>query len=160
MSERKKMNSEYEKRLEREIDRELKGLPELGAPGTLAGRVMRAVEQRGRAPWYRQSWQMWPVALRVGSLALLLALFGGICLAGWELRHAAAVVAAGQEAGRWLSGLSSIWNLVTVLYGALTLVVKQLGIAFVIACGVAVALAYAMCFGLGTVYVRLALARR
>ena len=61
------MNSEYEKRLEAEIERELKGLPELTAPGTLVSRVMAAIEQRADRPWYRQPWQAWPVALRAAA---------------------------------------------------------------------------------------------
>ncbi len=154
------MKPEYEKHLEAEINRALKGLPELPAPRTLAPRVMRAIEQRAQVPWYRQSWQMWPLALRAASLVLLLAVFGGICFAGWELRQTGIVVAAMHQVGGWLSGLSAIWNLVNVLLGAVVLVVKKLGVGFMVACVAAVALAYAMCFGLGTVYVRLALARR
>ena len=154
------MNPNYEKQLEAEIDRALKGLPELAAPRTLAPRVMRAIEQRAQAPWYRQSWQMWPAAVRAAALVLLLALFGAICFAGWELRQTGIVVAATRQVGGWLSGVSTVWNTVSALLGAVVLVVKKLGIAFTVGCLAALALAYAMCFGLGTVYVRLALARR
>jgi len=72
------MNSDYEKRLEAEIDRELKALPELRAPTTLLVRVRSAVAQRAAVPWYRQSWQMWPMIWRVTAMAVLLASFGGL----------------------------------------------------------------------------------
>ncbi len=160
MPERNQMSSEYEKRLEKEIDRELKSLPELQAPRALVPRVMRSIEQQTRVPWYRQSWQMWPVALRAASLIILLAFFAGICVAGWELRQTAIVAGAGHEAAGWIAGLSAIWNVLSVLLGAVALMAKHLGIGFMVACVVAVAIAYAMCFGLGTVYVRLALVRR
>ena len=58
------MNPDYDKQLEAAISRELKALPELAAPAALASRVMAAIEQRARVPWYRRSWQTWPVALR------------------------------------------------------------------------------------------------
>ena len=58
-----KMDSSYEKRLEQEIDRELKGLRELRAPEALVGRVLRAIAQPVCLPWYRRSWQTWPMAI-------------------------------------------------------------------------------------------------
>ena len=60
------MSQEYEKRLEAAIDRELKALQDLPAPRTLAPRIMAAIAARAPVPWYRQSWQMWPVPLRAG----------------------------------------------------------------------------------------------
>ena len=44
------MNSEYDKQLEREIDRELRGLPQLAAPTALISRVMREIAIRARLP--------------------------------------------------------------------------------------------------------------
>ena len=49
------MNFESEKRLETQIDGQLKALPELMAPGTLILRVMRVIEMRLNLPWYRQA---------------------------------------------------------------------------------------------------------
>src|SRR5258705_4824538 len=90
------MNLEYEKRLENEIHRELKKLPELIAPRTLISRVMAAIEARLRLPWYRQSWQVWPLPLRAVSLVILLALFGGLFFRGLKFSHAEAVAPAMQ----------------------------------------------------------------
>jgi hypothetical protein len=154
------MNPEYEKELEAEIDRELKGLPELPAPHTLASRVRLAVEGRGKVGWYRQPWQRWPTALRMGSLVLLLALFGGLCFAGGRLAQGGAFLGATQKLGPWLSGLSALGNAVGVLLGAVVLAVKQLGTGIIVAALAAVAVGYALCLGLGTVCARLAFARR
>jgi hypothetical protein len=49
---------------------------------------------------------------------------------------------------------------VSTLLSAIVIVVKHLGTAFMIGCLVIAALGYAMCLGLGTAWVRLALARR
>ena len=154
------MKPEYEKELEAEIDRELKGLPELPAPDTLASRVMLAIESRAKVAWYRQPWQMWPAALRMGSLVLLLALFGGLCFAGWRLAQGEAFIGATREFGRWLSGVSALENTLNVLLGAVVLAVKQLGTGFIVAALAALAIGYAICLGLGTVCVRIAFARR
>jgi hypothetical protein len=154
------MKPEYDEELEAVIDRELKGLPELPAPDTLASRVMLAIESRAKVAWYRQPWQMWPAALRMGSLVLLLALFGGLCFAGWRLAQSEAFIGATHQLGRWLSGVSALGNTLSVLLGAMVLAVKQLGTGFLIAALTAVAVGYALCLGLGTVCVRIAFARR
>jgi hypothetical protein len=154
------VNQEYEKRLEAEIDRALKGLPEMAAPRLLVSQVMAALQQRARLPWYRQSWQMWPLPLRVVSLLVLLAVFGALCFAGWKLPHTTAFAAAMHSVSGWFSGAATLWHALNVLAGALVLTVKHFGTGFMIACLAAVALGYAMCVSLGTVYVRLGLARR
>ena len=154
------MSLEYEKRLESEIDKELRALPELIAPHSLFLRVMAAIESRLNLPWYRQSWQGWPLALRAVSLVILLALFGGLCFATWKFSHTEAFAASMQRPMSWLSGLGAILHAVSVVLGGLVLAVKQLSTAVIIGCLVALGLGYAMCVGLGTVYLRLALSRR
>jgi hypothetical protein len=142
------------------IDRELKGLLELPAPDTLASRVMLAIEGRAKVAWHRQPWHMWPDALRMGSLVLLLALFGGLCFAGWRLAQGEAFIGAMHKLGQWLLGVSALGNTLDVLLGAVVLAVKQLGTGFIVAALAAVAVGYAICLGLGTVCVRIAFPRR
>lgn len=154
------MNPEYDNQLEAAISRELKALPELAAPGGLANRVMSALAQRAGVPWYRRSWQMWPQVLQASSLGVLLVLFGGLCLAGWELSQTEAASAALSRAGEWFSGLSTIGNTLNALARATVLVVNKLGTGIMVAWLVAVGFGYALCVGLGTVYFRLAFARR
>ena len=154
------MNPDYDKQLEAAISRELKALPELSAPTALASRVMAVIGQRARVPWYRRSWQTWPAALQAASLAVLLALFGGLCLGGWQLSQTGTATLALHRAGEWFSGLGVIGNTFNVLVNAAVLVVKKLGTGFIVACLVTVGTGYAMCIGVGTVYYRLAFAKR
>ena len=154
------MNSEYERALELEIDRELKRLPELDAPATLAQRVMATIARRRALPWYHQPWQYWPLPLRVAAMAFLSITFGGVCIAAWQLTKAAGVSAALQEVGGLFSGLTTVWNIFNVLAGAIVLVAKHLGTGFIIACFAIAALGYALCLTLGTAWVRLASARK
>ena len=66
------MSAEYEKQLEAAIKRELKGLPDLPAPRTLMTRVLTAIENQSRLPWYRHPWQTWPVIGRAVAIVGLL----------------------------------------------------------------------------------------
>ena len=154
------MNPDYDKQLEAAISRELKTLPELAAPGALASRVMATIEQRARVPWYRRSWQTWPMVLQAASLVVLLALFGGLCLGGWQLSQTGTATLALHRVGGWFSGLNVIGNTFHVLVNAVLLAVKKLGTGFIVACLVAAGIGYAMCVGVGTVYFRLAFAKR
>lgn len=154
------MNPEYEKRLEAAIDRELKGLPELAAPSALQQRVMTAIRQGAAAPWYRRSWQYWPASLQWGSLAFLLTSFGALIFAGWDLSRAADVAAIRAEFGGFFTGVSAVWSILHALLAAVVLVAKHLGTWFMVGCGLALALGYAIAVGLGTACVRLAYARR
>src|SRR6266481_1913056 len=154
------MNSEYEKRLEAAIERELKCLPELPAPATLVSRVMRSLAAQAELPWYRQPWVLWPVAMRAISLVAFLAISGGICFASWKLTQAESFLAVIHQIGGWFSGANTLWNALNTVLGVGLALIKKLGTGFIIAALLAVAMGYAMCIGLGTVYVRLALGRR
>lgn len=154
------MNAEYEKRLEAEMDRTLKGLPELEAPRTLGPRVLAALERRMALPWYRLPWQSWPVGLRAISMVFLLASFGGLCAAAWQLTQLTGVDAVVQEIEGWWLGVREVFHILDLLLDALLLAVRHLGAGVMIACFGAVAVGYAMCLALGTLYLRLAFARR
>lgn len=154
------MNSDFDKQWEPRIGRELKQLPDLNAPATLATRVMARIEQRSALPWYRQSWQTWSVGLRIASFAVLLALFGGLYLAGSALLQEQSVTIAFHRAGEWVSGLDVIWKTLAVLADALVLTVEKLGTGFIVGFFAVAALCYAACVGLGTLVVRFATARR
>ncbi len=154
------MDSRYEKSLEAEIARELKGLPDLSAPSSLIPRVSAAIAERGRAPWYRQAWSAWPVRLRAAALVTLAACFALLCLGAWRLPDTEGYSAAIRYAAAWFSSLATLWHALNALVSTLAQVAQQLGRGFLLACLGAVALAWAVCLGLGTACVRLALARR
>jgi hypothetical protein len=154
------MNPEYEHRLATAIDRELKRLPEVPAPPTLLPRVLRMIEARARLPWYRKAWQGWPTPWRVLSLVLALTLFGGFCFGSWQLMHTQPVSVALHRVGGWLASLATLLNVINVLLGAVWGAMKHLGTGFIVACLASIALGYTACVGLGSVYFRLAFARR
>jgi len=58
--------------LERLIDRELRALPPPRAPRALLPRVMAAVEERARRPWYTRAWLQWPVGWQFASALALI----------------------------------------------------------------------------------------
>ena len=136
--------------------RELDALEELPAPPALANRILRAIEQRAAAPWYRQSWSAWPFALRMASLTALVLLFVGICFGSQAAEHS---TAASQATG-WFAGLGVIWKTLSVLAGAVGATIQSLGNGLVVGVAVLLLATYAAGIGLGTAYVRLAMARR
>ncbi len=154
------MNSNPDQQLESAIHRKLKALPELTAPDAMASRVMAAIERELHLPWYRRSWAMWPAGVQVAAFAVMLVLFGGLFFAGWELSHGETVAQAGHRVGQWFSGFSAIGNLLNILASSVVLVVKKLGTTFSVVCLVAAGLGYAIFLSLGTVYFRLAFAKR
>lgn len=154
------LDNDNDKQLELATSRELKSLPELTAPASLANRVMAAIESRTCVPWYRRPWVTWPVALRMASFATMLALFGGLCFAGWELSQTESALSAMHRGAQCFSGLNTIGSLFNILAGSVVLVVKKLGTAFIIASLIAAGLSYAMFMGLGTIYFRLAFSKR
>ncbi len=154
------MNANHGNELEAQIDRELKSLPLLAAPPTLAPRVMALVASRDTAPWYRRAWQTWPVALQAAALVVLLAMFGGLCFAGWQVSHAASTTAAAQRVGGAFSVVSVVWRTVGVLGDAAAQVIRHLGTGFICALVVVGLAGYAMLLGLGSCCYRLAYNRR
>jgi hypothetical protein len=154
------MDPDYEKNLEAAVRRELNTLGELPAPPGLEARVLRAIEQRATAPWYRQAWPTWPQPLQVASAIALWVAFGALSFGVWHFTQTSAFAVVSDKAG----GALSCWGLFQRTVGVL---VNSVGLAFaslgpVVLAGVAIMLvaAYAMCVGLGTVYVRLAFVRR
>jgi hypothetical protein len=154
------MSADYDQRLETEIERELKALPELNAPSTLAPRVMEAILRRAGVAWYRQSWQLWPAPLRSLSLTATVLLVGAVCLGLWLLPQTQPFSALMHKCAAWASGPAAIWNALNSLAGTGVLLVKRLGTPFLVGCLLAFGLAWAACLGLGTACVRLALAKR
>ena len=154
------MSLEYEKKLEVEIDRELKSLPEIAAPATLVSRVMAAIELRKALPWFRRAWHTWPSSLQGLFVVTMLALIGGICFGGWEASHTATFGLAVQKVGGWFSSLSALCTAFNALAGAIVAMIKQVNSTILIAFLCAAGLGYALFLGLGTMYFRLAFAKR
>ena len=154
------MNENKDSQLEAAVDRELKALPNLRAPKTLLPRVMAVIDQRAGVPWYRRAWQTWSLPLQAVSMLVLLAAFAGMCFGSWQLVHGSAVASAISEASGCFRILSTTLSTLGVLVNALALAVRSLGSVVLFGILVALLLGYAVCVGFGTLYVRLAFARR
>jgi len=153
-------NSKFEKQLESAIEQELRELPVLKASTNLTQRVMAEIARRAALPWYRQSWSHWPWPAQLAALVGSLALVGGLCYGTWYLPQTAVFAAVSQRVGGVTMQFGVLWNFVNVLFSAAVAVVKHLGLGFIIAAAVVAAVGYAVCVGVGTLYVRLAFARR
>jgi hypothetical protein len=154
------MNAEYEKQLEAGVRRELKTLGALEAPPEIARHVMRVIAQRAASPWYRRAWQTWPLAFRTASFASLFAAFSLLCVGNWWLVHFASRTSAVREVSGWFSLTETVWSAVNALITALVLAFRSLGPSVLLGSVVMLLVCYAACVGLGTVYLRLAFARR
>jgi hypothetical protein len=63
--------------LERQIDRQLRALQTPRAPRTLLPRIMAAVEETARRPWYTRAWLQWPIAWQMTSALVLIGVVAG-----------------------------------------------------------------------------------
>jgi hypothetical protein len=114
--------------LERIVDRELKRLPGIRAPRSLAPRVMAAVAASRPAAWYARPWLMWPVWMQAISVIAL----SGLAAGGWTLWNQAPGLA--QRANQMAAVSRAFWN---VLFGPIAIVVLALTIVVALACAAA-----------------------
>ena len=148
------MSPDYEQKLEQQVDKELKALPQLRAPDTLILRVLRAIESRANLPWFRRAWHTWPKGLRLVSFVMLASTFGALCFGGWQLSNAGSSLAA-QKLAVPVATTGALWSAVQTLVGAGLVAFKSLGTGFVTGCIVAVVMGYALCLALGAAFLRL-----
>jgi hypothetical protein len=152
------VNTEYEKQLEASVGRELKALGELEAPPEVARRVVRVIARRSAAPWYRREWQAWPLGCQWASLAGLLAAFAFLCFESWRLVRLATLTPPVREVAGWFNSAEAVWKAMDALAAALGLAFRSLGPVVLAGGAVMFLICCAACVGLGTIYLRLALA--
>jgi len=93
-------------------------------------------------------------------LLLLCTAFAGACYAGWQLPRLPALASAARTIGGWLGSLEALWKAAAALLNAGGHVLQSCGTATLVGAATVLLLGYALCVGLTTVYLRLALARR
>lgn len=148
------MNPDYEKQLAARVRRELDALGELPAPPALAHRIMGVIAQRAAAPWYRRAWPTWPLGLRLASMLLLLGTFGGLVFGAWGLTHAVTTM---EQSSSWLADAQALWRTVGVLGNIAGTFTDRLGTGVILTGLALLFAACAVCIGLGSACVRLAL---
>ncbi len=89
--------------LETFVDTELRRLPRPRAPLTLLPRVLAAVQQWSRRPWYARAWFTWPLAGQIASAAALM-----LIVVASAILIASAQTAVYEMAARLLSGVTPV----------------------------------------------------
>lgn len=84
--------------LERRVDGGLRRLPPPLAPDTLLPRVLAAVDEWARRPWYTRAWFTWPAGWQAASIAALVL----VAVAAWMLPPAPPSLVVTGNAGRVL----------------------------------------------------------
>lgn len=142
--------------LEAALHRELRQLPPLRAPETLAPRVMAVLRARAARPWWQLPWLMWPRAWQTASVVVAAAV---LALAIWAERLLWDRAAGGSvgEVSSWQSyaSFSALWDTGSTLAGTLGTWVGASPWIWAGAVG-AVAALYLFCVGLGTMCFRVA----
>jgi hypothetical protein len=150
------MNPDFDDpQLESEIDRQLKGLPDLAAPHSLVPRTMQLIA-RPAAAWHSRSWATWPASIRAAYVVVASALLAAT-VPGLRAFEQYLLVPVFARLAHWGAGLKWLWNAASALASAGTAVVNHASKGIIFSCVLAMVLAYAACIGFGTVFVKLAL---
>jgi hypothetical protein len=153
------MNESQEPLLAARIDRELRALPVLPAPKTLAPRVLAALAARQHAPWWRQSWAGWPPGIRMAFLAVSLGVAGLLVIVGLQLPTLGLAAGALQTVAGWFAWIQPYVDPVWRIMEALWIGLKAAPPLLLWLVTALIGLAYAMCVGLGTLGYRVAVNR-
>ena len=132
------------------------------APATLLPRVMGVIRAQASLPWYRRSWQTWPLPLQIVLVLGLTLSFGGLYLVAAQIPQSSLVLRLSGEIQAGLALAAVIWNALGALAAAGERLIRSLSIspAVVAGCCATLVLGYVACLGLGAVYLKLALTRK
>lgn len=145
------MRSEFDPKLESLVHEELRKLPPLKAPDTLAPRVLAAIKQRAARPWWQQDWGQWPFAAKILLVALALLLVAGLTGSGWFID--AQFSGCLQQVSQ---GCQALWTSVSPWANSGLLLWSKIFQSTALIYGLAfLALLYVSCLGAGTLFVRL-----
>lgn len=138
------------------LGQELGRLPDRRAPESLIPRVMAAIRERERLPWYRRSFTAWPGWVRGMVMAVLVGL---LAVSTWGLAQGMWGVSLAErfpEWAGWTTVVGALWSAANSLAGAVAVVLRQAG-GWVLGASLLLAgTMYLSCVGLGTAAFRLA----
>ena len=144
--------------LEALVDRELERLPVPRAPHTLLPRVLAAVQQWSRRPWYARAWLTWPLWWQLVSCVALILLVIGSVMALPSARAAASSATSPFAAGV-TSEMTGIWQRAAVTFHASRIIWRATVEPLVIYVFALVTLMCAACAAFGTALNRVAFGR-
>ncbi|MDB6037926.1 MAG: hypothetical protein JWM99_1767 [Verrucomicrobiales bacterium] len=151
---------EYQDRLERLIDQELKRMPPLQVPESLLQRVKSAIEEDKSKHWWQKPWTAWPRSIQAFFMASLLALAGSLVYA--------LSLAPTDASAQWIStkfagpyaAVDSAFSVALTLLNAVLLVLQTAVSSWLMVAIVSVTILYAASVALGVAWFRNALTRR
>jgi hypothetical protein len=145
-----------ERKLAEQIHRELRQLPDLKAPGTLAPRVLAAIAARREAPWWKKSWAGWPAGMKLAFMVIGIAAIGGLIVAGTTIPQLSTLAPAMNElVASLFAPLKPYYDVAARLAGSAGLTLAAAGPRLYWFIAALVGVAYATCIGLGTLGYRL-----
>jgi hypothetical protein len=151
------MRNDLGQKLAELIHGELRQLPPVKAPATLAPRVLAAIEARANQPWWKKSWSDWPKWCRVLVLLFGVSIAGGLSYLAFYFGPELTLSAVGDLVAEWLSSLKPAWETALALANATLLLFRSGGQLLWWIGLVVVAMIYLTSVGLGTVCYRVAL---
>lgn len=116
-----------ESELEQAIDRELRRLPDRRAPETLLPRVLQAIAERQRLPWWQKSFAYWPWPARVLFLAGTSGLAAFLVYFTWGLTSGVSLGSLTDELGQLSGRFDLVRGLGGTLGGAVMTLVRSAG---------------------------------
>lgn len=125
--------------LEQQIAAELRHLPRVQAPATLAPRVMARLQALSAVPWHQRTWFQWPTQWRlvsagVATLALLAVWWGWGALCSEALQQGGQLL---ENATNGMRSLASQWQSATTpirgcLFAVAPVLINLIGFAIVL----------------------------
>ncbi len=157
------MKKPSQEELEKMLERELRALPDLPAPETLLHRVMLAVHERARLPWWKRAWPEWPGPVRQLSFALLsIVAVATIAATVWGVSALGSLISP-EPAWRWLGEnvpyLERVYAFVHSLGNAGVLVYRTAGQQILLVGSLMALGVYVMGIGVTTACYRMAVRR-
>lgn len=151
------MKNDFDPELESLVGAELKKLPCPPAPRALIPRVLALVEARARLPWWQRTWWDWPLAAKATFLLLVLAVAGFMSERGLILGDAGTQYS--ESVTRKLDLVSAFWNLLLVFVNVAEALWATLGQPYLLYLVAIALVAYLVCIGAGTLFLRVAAQR-
>ncbi len=151
------MEPEFDPKLESLLSDELKALPPVKAPASLASNIMAVLNARARLPWWQRSWWDWPLTAKVAFVLFAVSLAG---LAGGG-GHILSESVTGYSTEVWdgFNGFEESFYLFTPLMDAAALVWERAAQPFLVYLALFAGALYLTCVGVGTACFRYAFKR-
>jgi len=146
------MQSNPDPNLAAALDAELKKLPPVPAPASLAPRVLALLAARAAQPWWRRVWWEWPLAAKAAFVLIAFAIAGvagggGVILGDSTTEYSLKVTDK-------LGLLTPLWNMLLALLNVAQVLWDKLGQPYLLYLAAAGAAAYLVCIGAGTMFLR------